>query len=798
MNSNETKEPIELLCEAAASNDCDAINMLLEKNPALVNERHPRITIYPVDLAVEKGNVEALKLLVKKKANLKTPLLSHFAIHQSNASIIEYLTKKKVFQAEGITPLHIKAIRGELQDNEELHLLIASGALDKEDASKKTLLIGAVINNKLATAELLIQKGASPEKLKNWKNPCPSPLLLFFNSVQDFFLLEVIRGNVELCRFFVKYHLIENEKLANAFMIAVAENHFQIADMLLPNSVCREASQTFREKESQSNLLHLAILNDELEKFNYLIERDLVDINDKDNNGETVLQLAYSLGKQNFINAWVDCSVKKQIFHPAFKLDQEAIQSDKKFVRTLVLTTQGDEPNQEDLIKLAEMHRQVTENNKKIFSHLNNIIVNRLNEVKKNFHDFHQKILDMQLDLKILYQGSANKKYPEYEIIFNISFYNGEKLFSQIEKYLRLKLIENNVDKINSGFTEILLNINQFDEKFNEYKKSLQEKINKCEKWINTQKIPASKSKSSSKKKPGHKKHQHVIMDATMQYCFQVSETHKYNQPSDSKNKIVQQVRRLSLAYMILMTIISLRKFKLKEYEVSVLQNKLVRCVFAIDLQQSYPAKLFIKKELMPIFCQYPAEKNISLNKIQTFMQHFAKLNLKDSVNLDEDAISKIENIIQALHQLKFIMAKEIIFNEESYPHHIAAMKMIILNIGIHYESLFKMKNKIPEDIQNNFKIDGIDIATIKNKILNQTTVNDKDVLSFVKGFTEKTDGLIDNLMRWEALLENHVSQFELAPQFFASNAQNTQNASSVACSSTSSTSSVSQQTAKN
>ncbi len=166
---------------AAASGDVDAINRLLDKDPALVNNRDQELLmgLTPLHVAAKKGQTAAVELLLARGAeadpkwavNNMTPLI--FAAQESHADIVKLLLAKGANPntvANGMAALHWVARQGDI---ELAKLLLDSGAdvNVRSDSGRTPLHEVAALGTK-EMAELLVSRGADINAMdKNGSSP---------------------------------------------------------------------------------------------------------------------------------------------------------------------------------------------------------------------------------------------------------------------------------------------------------------------------------------------------------------------------------------------------------------------------------------------------------------------------------------------------------------------------------------------------------------------------------------------------------------------------------------------------
>ncbi|MCP4160315.1 MAG: hypothetical protein GY760_09600 [Deltaproteobacteria bacterium] len=221
--------------------------------------------VTPLQGAAYHGHFKAVQVLLLNKANVNTldnnkSSSLHWAVFTNKIKkpenrikivrlLIEYGAKKNLKNSNLTTPLHYAAVNGY---NKVVHHLIQKKAhINSKDKDGRTPLIGAISTNKIATAKLIINMGASLKMKDNMNNTALHFAANFTN------------------------------------------------DVGLVNLLINRGVPINKKNKNGSTALHFAVQNN-LKITKYLIKKG-ADINALDIDMKTPLQHASGLGKKNII-----------------------------------------------------------------------------------------------------------------------------------------------------------------------------------------------------------------------------------------------------------------------------------------------------------------------------------------------------------------------------------------------------------------------------------------------------------------------------------------------------------------
>ena len=329
------QEKIDLLFDAISNNNINEVKRFIRKN-ANLNSQIANTKVTPLHLAVQKGNLDIVKILLEAKAdpNLAsidgaTPL--HLAALSGNLGVVEALlkadAKPNLAMNDGYTPLHLALQKGNLgvvkvllkakanpnlvmNDNiTPLHLAIQIGNLDIVKALLEakanpdlamnddiTPLRLAVQIGNLDIVEALLEAKADPSLARNDGS---TPLHLAAQNDN----LDIVKAFLEAK---VNPDLLLND-CATPLQLAVQKGNLGVVEALLEDN----ANPNLARIDGATSL-HLAVQNGNLDIVKALLEAnanpDLVT-----NGGFTPLHLAVENGNLDIVKVLLEANANPDL-----------------------------------------------------------------------------------------------------------------------------------------------------------------------------------------------------------------------------------------------------------------------------------------------------------------------------------------------------------------------------------------------------------------------------------------------------------------------------------------------------
>jgi ankyrin repeat protein/uncharacterized caspase-like protein len=297
-----------LLSGCAGTEKKDEISINLDNIESIISEDPSRINEKDSDgdsllhLAVREGNVDTLKFLISKGADVniknnygETPL--QIAAHFENAEIVIQLVSNgaeiNIKDSLGVTPLHDAVYHGQV---EIVKYLISQGAeININDIRNKIPLHYAVMDDNIEISKYLITKGADVNARDD-----DGKSSLHYTATY---------GNLELTTSLVTIGAQVNtrDKLNRIPLhYAADEGHLEIVKYLITNGSTIDAKAAFYLQRGSMELtlgctpLHLAARNGHIEVVKYLVSRG-ADVNIKNNEDQNALDLAKDRNNQEIV-----------------------------------------------------------------------------------------------------------------------------------------------------------------------------------------------------------------------------------------------------------------------------------------------------------------------------------------------------------------------------------------------------------------------------------------------------------------------------------------------------------------
>ncbi|GFQ77336.1 hypothetical protein TNCT_578431 [Trichonephila clavata] len=337
----------------------DVIKLLI-RNGAIINIWN-NMHVSPLFLAILNGNFEIIELLIAEGADINlTNYLGckalHFSILYSKKEVLAYLIKNGANvndPYDGLTPLQL-AVQN--NDFEMVEVLIKNGAeIDAESDSKPTSLCLAVRNNNKEIVKILLKYGADINAKKSL--PLSTAIVFGLNSIAEILLdnekidihycgidgnsllhIAAKQGNYFLVEAFLSrgadanaitltdgtspLHyaadagyveivkiLLKNKAKINAFTnvgltpihLAAVKGHTSVVKLLLENGANAKVTDN-----KNRNSFEMAVAHGDVEVVKLLLQEKNININDKANDGFSLLHIAAQEGNLNIVKHLID------------------------------------------------------------------------------------------------------------------------------------------------------------------------------------------------------------------------------------------------------------------------------------------------------------------------------------------------------------------------------------------------------------------------------------------------------------------------------------------------------------
>jgi ankyrin repeat protein len=283
------------------SGDSDYIKAIINKDPTRINSKDEYGNSL-LHLAVREGNVDIIKYLVSEGANVNSRNIAdeapiHIAANSGNLDVVIQLISNgadiNVKDSIGNTSLH------DAVENDHIQIvkyLISQGAeINTQNNGHQSPLHEAVVFNKVEMSKLLVSEGANVNtKDEDRKSPLHAA---------------IINENLELVKYLAANGADVNAKdkfdRTPLHQAAYEGNLDVVKHLILKGSEIDEKGAFYlhlgkMELTLNCTPLHIAAKNGHFEVVKYLLYQG-ADVNLKNNDGDTVLDLAKTSGHQESI-----------------------------------------------------------------------------------------------------------------------------------------------------------------------------------------------------------------------------------------------------------------------------------------------------------------------------------------------------------------------------------------------------------------------------------------------------------------------------------------------------------------
>jgi hypothetical protein len=334
-----------------------------------------------------------------------------------------------------------------------------------------------------------------------------------------------------------------------------------------------------------------------------------------------------------------------------------------------------------------------------------------------------------------------------------------------------VKIVSSNLHDINSK----IVSITQLQEKilgqvneFEDYRKNITEETNTFNAWLKSQQV--------LKKNPTPKKEKIPPQTAvvfSLNYFLSIHATHN-DKPCTSDSTFIQQLWRNSVIHYIFVTLNILEKYTAKKEDITLLQMTLTNQSNEIDLETLHKIKLHINTDLVTtikFFQKNPIASAISLDGLKKHLTPEKKENCLSNLSTIQCDVKKLHTALKNIKLLFSVTDKlemsNFQFISDSHPHHLAAIKTLIIMIESLYAKILQSGRQIPDPVKQFFNINGINILEIKNKIIQQAECGNKHIFNYIKNICVFINKGIDHVNVWENTLRNGTCHLTLAPTTF-------------------------------
>jgi len=637
--------------------------------------------------------------------------------------------------------------------------------IDCKDSKKYTPVILALRYNNSQFASKLFDLGADKLNVKNWRHQdFPTRNILHFAAFY---------GHLETCKTLFEYGIFDKNTIdmednsgSTASIFALIKSNLNVVKFLLEKGASKEKIKSWRFKNKTMNrtILHYAAQAEDVELFKFIIDNNLADVNEKTELGLTAGELAQVLGKTKIVNLWNSLSLPKINNKKIKKLNiimSEDLEINNKRNIELVPTVLGKDDEE---IKSNDFYLLI------IASHTKNIAQNLIAHVNK----FNTSLINVKKQLELQFNGKSGKKYPQYNEIIKIQTFD-------------VSYIQNNLNTIQSSVTnnarstsdktddlsKLQENLLKQSDDFNLYNIDNIDKISHCEEWINAQPIKVTPTKKESEavnervKRPAQSAIKNIDTLPSLEYFIQICSTHNIKQCS-SRSKRIQKLWRFSVGYFILMTTNLVEKNTNNQHDLALLRDKLTQHIYDINTSTLENIKFDI--------LQYHKRYNISSNSIEDLEGCLSPLDDEITPVLSDKPLALVTKIKSALSDIQLIINSKVItrmvdpnFNilSNHFPHHTAAIKMLIIHIESLYTKSLEVNKKIPVEIQQYFQFGQLNLTDVKNRIFQQKNNDDEIIINYLSKICGSIDNGIRAMDAWEKTLKNGVSHLPLAGTSF-------------------------------
>ncbi|XP_067660172.1 putative ankyrin repeat protein RF_0381 [Haliotis asinina] len=318
-------EPNTTLFDACMVGDVARVKSILSDERTNINSRG-KDNMTPVMYAAKEGHKEVFDLLVREGANLslvddEDRNILHLACTGRNVDVVKYVLMQKIVSINsqdkyGWTPAMKAAF---YNSNDVFDVLVEARAnLLLVSDGEETILHVACQGGNVDIIKYLLTQDIVDIDRKDWFGWTPvmctanhghkdafdvlveggADLAIMGNNKINTLHLACEGGNVEIIKYLLKHDIVDinsrDGKGSTPIMHVANDGHEDVFDVLIDKGA--DVSLVNGDKET---ILHLACKGGNVEIIKYLLTRNTVDINSRDNWGLTPVMRAALMGRKN-------------------------------------------------------------------------------------------------------------------------------------------------------------------------------------------------------------------------------------------------------------------------------------------------------------------------------------------------------------------------------------------------------------------------------------------------------------------------------------------------------------------